>query len=259
MTFDAGFIFETFPLVLQAVPVTLLMVIVAAPLGWLLGFLMAECRVNHIPVLGQLVTVFVSLMRSVPEVVLLYVMYYLMPVVLYNYFLSIGLEVNIAAVPSIVFAIVTFVLNQSAYASEVFRAAIASVDRVQLEAAYAVGMTKSQAMVRVILPQAIVSAIPNLNGLFVGLLQGTSLAYFVGVHEIMATSIVAANQSYAYLEAYVLTTIIYEVLSYIINRIFRVIERRAGQFRTGRSQPKALAKSASGTDGGAKRPAAATA
>ena len=239
MSFDLSFVVETFPLVLAAVPVTLLMVVVAAPIGWVLGFLMAQCRVNRVPVLSQLVAVFVSMMRSVPEVVLLYVMYYLMPVVLYNYFMSIGLTVDVASVPAIVFAIVTFSLNQSAYASEVFRSAISAVDTVQLEAAYSVGMTKFQAMVRIILPQAIVSAIPNLNGLFVGLMQGTSLAYFVGVHEVMATSIVAANQSYSYLEAYLLTTIIYEVLSYIINRVFRVVERRAGRFRTGgKPQPR---------------------
>ena len=237
MTFDAEFMLETFPLVLQAMPVTLLMVIVAAPIGWVLGFLMAQCRVNHVPVLGQLVAVFVSMMRSVPEVVLLYVMYYLMPVVLYNYFLSIGLEVDVAAVPSIVFAIVTFSLNQSAYACEVLRSALASVDASQMEAALACGLTHGQAMRRIVLPQAIVAALPNLNGLFVGLLHGTSLAYFVGVHEIMAVSVLEANLSYAYLEAYLLTTIIYEVLSFVFNRIFHVIELRAGRYR----DPGALA------------------
>ena len=233
MVFDLDFLLEAAPAVLGALPLTLAMVFVSAPLGWLLGFAMAQARLRRVPVLNQIVAVFVSMMRSVPEVVLLYVMYYFMPVVIYNALAGVGIEANVAAVPAVAFAIVTFVLNQSAYACEVLRSAIASVDATQMEAALSCGMTHGQAMRRIVLPQALVAALPNLNGLFVGLLHGTSLAYFVGVHEIMATSVLEANQSYAYLEAYLLVTIIYEVLSFVFNRVFHVIELRAGRYRGG--------------------------
>ena len=91
-------------------------------------------------------------------------------------------------------------------------------------------MTKPVAYVRIVLPQAITSALPNLNGLFVGLVQGTSLAYFVGVYEVMATSTLLANASYAYIEAYLMATVIYEVLSFVFNRVFRVVETRASKY-----------------------------
>lgn len=231
MIFDVDFLREAAPAVLGALPLTLAMVFASAPLGWLLGFALAQARLKRVPVLSQLVAVFVSMMRSVPEVVLLYVMYYFMPVVIYNALLGAGIQANVAAVPPVAFAVLTFVLNQAAYSCEVLRASIASVDATQLEAALACGMTHGQAMRRIVLPQAIVAALPNLNGLFVGLLHGTSLAYFVGVHEIMATGVLEANQSYAYLEAYLLVTIIYEVLSFAFNRVFHVIELRAGRYR----------------------------
>lgn len=231
MTFDASFLLEAAPAVLSALPLTLAMVVFCAPMGWLLGFALAQVRLHRVPVASQLVALFVSMMRSVPEVVLLYVMYYFLPVTIYNMLLSMGIEANVASVPAIAFAMFTFVLNQSAYACEVLRSAVGAIDAEQLEAALACGMTHAQAMRRVVLPQAMVAALPNLNGLLVGLLHGTSLAYFVGVHEIMAVSVLEANVSYAYLEAYVLTTLVYEVLSFVINRMFRVVEVRAGRYK----------------------------
>lgn len=231
MSFDAQFLLTAAPAVLGALPVTLAMVLASAPVGWLLGYGMARVALRRVPVASQLVAVFVSMMRSVPEVVLLYVGYYFLPVVIYNALLACGIQADVAQVPAVVFAVVTFTLNQSAFACEVLRSAIASVDPSQAEAALACGMTKGQAMRRIVLPQALVAALPNLNGLLVGLVHGTSLAYFVGVHEIMAVSVLEANQSYAFLEAYVLVTLVYELLSFGANRAFRALERRAGRWR----------------------------
>ena len=227
---DWAFIAEAFPQVLASVPVTLLLVFVSIPIGWLLGILIALVKNARVPVLYQLAVVFVSFMRSVPMVVILFVAYYSVPLIIQSYTASIGLSVDVSAVPPAAYAICAFVLDQAAYSSEVFRSAILAVDAGQLEAAESVGMTKPVAYVRVVLPQAITSALPNLNGLFVGLVQGTSLAYFVGVYEVMATSNLLATSSYAYIEAYLMATVIYEVLSFAFNRVFRAIEARASRY-----------------------------
>lgn len=227
---DFSFLAEAFPQVLASVPVTLLLVFVSIPLGWVLGILIALVKNARVPVLYQLCCVFVSFMRSVPMVIILFVSYYTTPLVIQSYLSSIGLSPDVSAIPAAAYAIAAFVLEQAAYSSEVFRSAILAVDAGQLEAAQSVGMTKPVAYVRIILPQAITSALPNLNGLFVGLVQGTSLAYFVGVYEVMATSTLLANASYAYIEAYLMATVIYEVLSFVFNRIFRVIEHRTGGY-----------------------------
>lgn len=227
---DWAFIAEAFPQVLASVPVTLLLVFVSIPIGWVLGILVALIKNAKVPVLYQISVVFVSFMRSVPMVVVLFVAYYSVPLIIQSYMTSIGLSVNVDAIPAAAYAICTFIFEQTAYSSEVFRSAILAVDRGQLEAAESVGMTKSVAYLRIVLPQAITSALPNLNGLFVGLVQGTSLAYFVGVYEVMATSNLLATSSYAYIEAYLMATVIYEVLSFVFNRVFRVIEGRASRY-----------------------------
>lgn len=227
---DWAFIAEAFPEVLASIPVTLLLVFVSIPIGWVLGILIALVKNAKVPVLYQISVVFVSFMRSVPMVVVLFVAYYSVPLIIQSYTTSIGLSVNVDAVPAAAYAICAFIFEQAAYSSEVFRSAILAVDKGQLEAAESVGMTKAVAYLRIVLPQAITSALPNLNGLFVGLVQGTSLAYFVGVYEVMATSNLLATSSYAYIEAYLMATVIYEVLSFVFNRIFRVIEGRASRY-----------------------------
>lgn len=227
---DWAFIAEAFPQVLASIPVTLLLVFVSIPMGWVLGILIALVKNAKVPVLYQISVVFVSFMRSVPMVVVLFVAYYSVPLIIQSYTTSIGLSVNVDAVPAAAYAICAFIFEQAAYSSEVFRSAILAVDKGQLEAAESVGMTKTVAYLRIVLPQAITSALPNLNGLFVGLVQGTSLAYFVGVYEVMATSNLLATSSYAYIEAYLMATVIYEVLSFVFNRIFRVIEGRASRY-----------------------------
>ncbi|MEE1372389.1 MAG: amino acid ABC transporter permease [Parolsenella sp.] len=227
---DFEFLAEAFPQVLASVPVTLLLVFISIPIGWVLGILIALVKNAKVPALYQIATVFVSFMRSVPMVIILFVSYYSTPLIIQSYLTSIGLSADISSVPAVAYAIAAFVLEQAAYSSEVFRSAILAVDKGQIEAAQSVGMTKPVAYVRIVLPQAITSALPNLNGLFVGLVQGTSLAYFVGVYEVMATSTLLANASYAYIEAYLMATVIYEALSFVFNRVFRVIETRASKY-----------------------------
>lgn len=224
---DWSFVAAAFPQVLASVPVTLALVFSAIPIGWALGMLIALVKGAHVPVLYQISVVFVSFMRSVPMVVILFVAYYSVPLVIQGYLSSIGLVADVSAVPPAAYAIVAFALDQAAYSSEVFRSAILAVDRGQLEAAESVGMTRTVAYARVVLPQAFASALPNLNGLFVGLVQGSSLAYFVGVYEVMATSTLLATSSYAYIESYLMASVVYEVLSFVFNRVFRAIERRA--------------------------------
>ena len=238
---DWQFVFESMPVVIGAIPTTLTMVFIAIPIGWILGVLIALVRSSHTPVASQALTVFVSFMRSVPTVVILFVSYYAMPMIMSGYLTSIGLSVDINAVPAIAYATAAFVLDQSAYSSEVFRSAIESVDAGQLEAAQSVGMTKAQAYVRIVLPQAFVTALPNLNGLFVGLIQGTSLAYFVGVYEITATATLQAAASYSYIEAYIMITLVYEVLSYVFNKLFALLEHRVSRFRQLSPTPSAAA------------------
>ena len=220
------FIKEALPQVLTAIPVTLEMALLATLAGWILGILIAVARRNKIPVFSQICAVFVSFIRGVPMVILLYVAYYALPMMIYS-----ATGVDTTSIPAIWYAIVALSLDQAAYSSEVFRAALDSVNRGQLEAAWSVGMTTWQAMRRIVFPQALAVALPNLSGLFVGIIKGTSLAYYVGVYEITATANLLANPGLNFIEAYVITTVIYELISFICNRLFHTAETRLNRFR----------------------------
>ena len=220
------FIKEALPQVLTAIPVTLEMALLATLAGWILGILIAVARRNKIPVVSQICAVFVSFIRGVPMVILLYVAYYALPMMIYS-----ATGVDTTSIPEIWYAIAALSLDQAAYSSEVFRAALDSVNRGQLEAAWSVGMTTWQAMRRIVFPQALAVALPNLSGLFVGIIKGTSLAYYVGVYEITATANLLANPGLNFIEAYVITTVIYELISFICNRLFHTAETRLNRFR----------------------------
>ena len=220
------FIKEALPQVLTAIPVTLEMALLATLAGWILGILIAVARRNKIPVVSQICAVFVSFIRGVPMVILLYVAYYALPMMIYS-----ATGVDTTSIPAIWYAIVALSLDQAAYSSEVFRAALDSVNRGQLEAAWSVAMTTCQAMRRIVFPQALAVALPNLSGLFVGIIKGTSLAYYVGVYEITATANLLANPGLNFIEAYVITTVIYELISFICNRLFHTAETRLNRFR----------------------------
>ena len=221
-----GFIREALPQVLAAVPVTMEMAVLATVAGWILGILIAVVRRNHIPVVSQICAVFVSFIRGVPMVILLYVSYYALPMMIYS-----ATGIDTTSIPAIWYAIVALSLDQAAYSSEVFRAALDSVNRGQLEAAWSVGMTTWQAMRRIIFPQAMAVALPNLSGLFIGIIRGTALAYYVGVYEITATANLLATPGLNFIEAYVMTTLIYELISFICNRLFGSAENRLNRFR----------------------------
>ncbi|MDO4459513.1 MAG: amino acid ABC transporter permease [Clostridia bacterium] len=223
---DWKFIASALPKVLAAIPVTLEMALIATVIGWILGLLIALARKNRIPVVSQICAVFVSFIRGVPMVILLYVAYYAIPIALTS---SFGIDTS--GIPAIAYAIAALCLDQAAYSSEVLRASLDSINKGQLEAAWSVGMTTPQALRRIILPQAFAVAIPNLTGLFTGLLRGTSLAYYVGVYEITATANLLANPKLNFIEAYIITTVIYEVLSLVCNNLFGKAEKKIGKFR----------------------------
>ncbi|TCL60911.1 L-cystine transport system permease protein [Kineothrix alysoides] len=230
---NLGFILESTPAIIKAIPITLLMAFSSAIIGWILGLGIALIRKANIAIVAQVCAVFVSFMRGVPMVILLYIAYYALPILIYNYGLSIGVEIDVNAVPPVIYAISALLLDQAAYSSEIFRSALSAVDEGQMEAAYSVGMTKTQALVRIIFPQAFAIAIPNLGGLFLGLVKGTSLAYYVGVYEITATANLLAMPALNFIESYIMTTIVYEVISFIINKLFRYSENRLKRFRAG--------------------------
>lgn len=222
--FDAQYIISDIPVILKGLPVTLEIVGVSAIFGWVLGLLLALVRMHKIPVLYQICGVFVSFTRGTPELVQLFLAFYGIPIVLQytNYYWGTGISIN--HLPKMVFVLVAFTSITAAYSSESFRATLEGVDKGQIEAALSTGMSKYDAYRKIIIPQALVVAVPSLGAQFVSMLKGTSLAFVVSVVDMTSAGQLAASRTYRYLEMYIALAILYWILSGAFSVAFRVLE-----------------------------------
>ena len=135
-------------------------------------------------------------------------------------------KVNVFNLNPIIYAIVVFTLNTIATLSEVFRSAMQTVDKGQYEAALCCGLTYFQALRRIILPQALVSAIPNICNLCVNLIKNTSLAFMMTVKDITAVAKIQASYGFNYIEAYLDIFIIYIIVCSVVQVLFKILEKR---------------------------------
>jgi L-cystine transport system permease protein len=188
--------------------------------GVILGMVITFFRVEKIPILRQLSVVLVSFIRGTPMLVQLFVVYYGLPAL----FMIFG--INIMRVNRLFFVFVTYGLNSAAFLSETFRSAIGSINKFQWDAAASVGLTRMQTYIRVIIPQSIVIAIPSVGTFLSSLLQDTSLAFAIGVIDIVGK----INSMSAFLghnlEGYVIAAVIFIALSFGIERAFALLEKK---------------------------------
>lgn len=224
--FDGELVIKQIPEILKYLPVTLELAAISLVIGLVLGLIIAVVKIKKVPVLSQFFTLYISVLRGTPIIVQLYITYFGIPILLryINYYQ--GTNYNINGVPPMLFAIVALALNQSAHDAETIRAALLSVDKGQTEAAQSLGMTGIQTLKRIILPEAITVALPSLGNSIIGLIKGTSLAFACSVIEMTAQGKILAGRNYRYFEAYISLAIIYWLITIIVERIIKFLEKR---------------------------------
>ncbi|MBR1639913.1 MAG: amino acid ABC transporter permease [Treponema sp.] len=225
MNFDWSYFVKTFWLCLRSLPVTLEITLVSLLLALIPALLIALCRLHKVRILSPLCTVFVSFIRGTPIVLQILIVYSLFPSLLNALVKRTGLSINVFDINPIIYAFTVFGINSSAVLSECFRSAIASVDKGQMEAALSVGESPVLAFFRIILPQAAVSALPNLCTLTIILIKNTSLAFMMTVREITAVAKIEAAYGYNYVESYVDIFIIYIIICLAVQFLFRRVEK----------------------------------
>ena len=129
-------------------------------------------------------------------------------------------------IPLYAYAIVAFSINASAYASEIIRAGILAVGKGEIEAAYSIGMSTPQVLRRIIIPQAVIVGLPNFTNQFIGLVHGSSMAFWISVVEITGKANLVAAATYQFVEAFCVAALIYWMLTIIIEQIMAYFERR---------------------------------
>lgn len=218
--FDFAYLFQFVPKLLSTLGTTLFIVAGAAALGLAAGLLAALPRLYRVPVLQRISQVYVSFFRGTPILIQLFLFYYGLPELLK----PAGIDVTKA--PVLFFVILTYGLHTGAYVSETIRAAVTSVDRGQVEAAYAVGMTGYQAFSRIVLPQALALALPVFANTLLGLLKDTSLAFTLGVMEMTGKAQTLATLTQHFAEAYLSLALIYLAVSFFLEKLMLRAENR---------------------------------
>jgi L-cystine transport system permease protein len=212
---------KLFQQIVERLPITLTLLLLSILFGILLGFVIAFARMQKRKIPYAAATFYLSFMRCTPTIVQLFLVFYGLPQLL----LLFGIDVN--NWDTMIFAVITFSLHSAAFFSEVIRSAYLAVGTSQQEAANSVGMSYGQTLRRIILPQALGIAIPNLSNNVIILLKETSLAFSIGITDIMGQVQIIIGNNYGtnVFQVYILVAILYWILSIIIERGFLRLEK----------------------------------
>ncbi|MBN2811472.1 MAG: amino acid ABC transporter permease [Spirochaetales bacterium] len=231
MNLDVDFLLRTFALALRGVPVTLGLSFSALLLAAPAGLVFALIRMHRLRILNQLTAVWVSFVRGTPIILQILIVYSMLPSLVNSAAVRFGWSVRVFDISPFWYALIVFTLNTAAVLSEVLRSAILTVERGQLEAALAAGLSPLQAWTRIVLPQAFLVALPNLSNTAVNLIKGTSLAFLMTLQDVTAIARIEASYGYNYIEAYIDIFIIYIAMGVAVQYFFSFIEHRLGSFR----------------------------
>jgi polar amino acid transport system permease protein len=196
----------------QGVGVTVGVTLIALTTGVIFGTLLGIMRVYGGPVLSRLAAVYSIVIRGIPVIVVLFILFFVIAKFInLSPFLAGALSLGIAS---------------SAYQSEIFRGAIMSVPRGQMMAARAIGMSRTKAIVNVVLPQAFRLAIPAWSNEAAVVLKDSSLVYVLGVPEMLRRAQYVSARTHEPFVAFAAAAVLYFILTFITNRILDNVERR---------------------------------
>jgi cystine transport system permease protein len=184
--------------------------------GLLLGFALALLRLYGYWPLQWLSRIYVSFFRGTPLLVQLFMIYYGLP--------QLGIQLE-----PLTAALIGFSLNMGAYTSEILRAAIASIDRGQWEAAASIGMGRAQTLYRAILPQAARTALPPLGNSFISLVKDTALAATIQVPELFRQAQLITARTFEIFTMYLAAALIYWILASILAHFQARLEARVNR------------------------------
>ena len=223
---DLNYIVNTFLVTLKGIPVTLIIMVVAILLSFIPALLLALGQIYKVRGVRTFSVVYLAFIRATPPILLILFFYSLFPSLLNQIFKSLGSQVDVFKFNPLYYAFIIYSLMTTGSLSEILRSAILTVDRGQLEAAQAIGLTDFQAYRRIVFPQALRSALPNLANLVINLVKGTSLVFVMTVKDITALAKVEASHSYQYSESYLVIFVIYLIICGLIQWMFRSLEKR---------------------------------
>lgn len=214
MNLDFSAITPSIPYILKGLEVTLQIVAVSALFGFILGTLLALCKIARIKVLNIAADLYTSIFRGTPLVLQLMIIYFGVPQM-------IGYDI-----PAFLAAVLAFSLNSGAYMSEIIRAGIQAVDKGQTEAAMALGVPYGKMMRNIILPQALKNILPALVNEFATLTKESAVVTVIGATDLMRRAYIVGGETFKYLEPLLFVGLVYYILVIILTFVGKAIEGR---------------------------------
>ncbi|HEX3591182.1 MAG TPA: ectoine/hydroxyectoine ABC transporter permease subunit EhuD [Pseudonocardiaceae bacterium] len=214
MVWDWSFAWSILPTLLRGLLITFEATVLGSILAYVLGLVFAIIRRARIPVLSQLVWLFVEFVRSTPLLVQLYFLFFVFPVAFH------------ITLSSLVAGVLGLGVHYATYTSEVYRAGIDAVPRGQWEAATALSLPRSRVWTAVVLPQAIPRVLPALGNYMISMLKETPLLLSIGVLDLVGQAQQEGSEAFRYVEPYTIAGVFFLVLSYPASVLVRRLERR---------------------------------
>ena len=216
MNFNWEYFFQTLPYVASKLNITLSLTIISAIFSLIIGMVFALISYYKVVGLSQLLKVWVSFIRGTPVATQLFFFYYGLAN-LSSWILNMSPTVAVAVIMS---------LNMGAFVSETIRGSLISVDEGQREAAMSLGMSGWQMTSRIVIPQAIRVALPPLFNDLINLFKMSSLAFLVGVRDVMGAAKIEGANTFQFFECYACVMLIYWVITLILTAFQKVLEKR---------------------------------
>ncbi|MFW5743394.1 MAG: amino acid ABC transporter permease [Spirochaetota bacterium] len=194
--------------ILRTFQVTVMSIVFALVIGLFTGL----GRISRVTIINRIATIYVEVIRGIPLLVQLFYIYF-----------ALGQFIQ---VPRLAAAVIAMSICYGAYMGEIFRAGIQSIPKGQMEAALALGMTRTQALRKVILPQTFRVILPPVGNEFIALLKDSSLVSILAVADLLRRGREYASQTFEYFQAYTVVALIYLVLTLFFSKLVAVMEER---------------------------------
>ena len=214
MSINYDIITESIPLLIAGAGITVEITATAVFFGFLIGCLVGIARLCNIKALRIISSIYVDFIRGTPLLVQLFIAYFALPVIIGH------------RVEPFVAAISACSINSGASLAALLRAGIQSIDKGQMEAGRSLGMSWSQTMRYIILPQAFKRVIPPLGNEFIAMLKDSSLVSVIGFEELTRRGQIIIARSYASLEIWTCVALMYLIMVFIVARFVAYMERR---------------------------------
>lgn len=220
-TFKPETILGYIPKILKAFPVTMEILLLSLAISLIIGAAISVASMSKMKWLRSLANGYIAFMRGVPILVLIFLIFLGLPQI------AMKIGINMSDVSKVSYIVACMSLSASANMAEMMRASYLAVDKGQREAAYSVGMKGFTAFRRIIFPQALGIAIPTLGNNIIILFKDTSLAFTIGVIDMMGKGRAISSASYGAnrLEVYIATGIIFWIICIVLERLSKFIEK----------------------------------